>query len=158
MNAVLTRFATGRVLVPATLFDRLASRIVAEEQLSRDLAERIVEQALAFLAACARNTGAPLGPSELVDIGWHTFILHTRDYADFCDRIAGRFLHHVPTEDGDPAATGEAAHTTLMRAVAAIERAGYAVDPELWPAAGGKCNVDCSQCKNGCSDDPPPAS
>ncbi|GAB2775917.1 glycine-rich domain-containing protein [Amycolatopsis magusensis] len=156
MTAVLAPFATGRKLISTPLFDRLAGRIVAEEQLTRELAERIVEQALAFLAVCARNTGAPLAPSELVDIGWHTFILHTRDYADFCDRIAGRFLHHVPTEDGDPAETGAAAHATLSRTVAAIERAGYAVDPALWPAVNGKCNVNCSQCKNGCSDDPPP--
>jgi hypothetical protein len=158
VTAVLTPSATSRKLVTSSLFDRLAHRIVTEEQLPRDLAERIVEQALAFLAACARNTGAPVAPSELVDIGWHTFILHTRDYANFCDRIAGRFLHHVPTEDGERAATGEAAHATLMRTVAAIERAGYAVDPALWPAVSGKCNVNCSQCKNGCSDDPPPAS
>lgn len=158
MTAVLNKSTTGRSLISSALFNQLTSRIVADEKLNRDLAERIVDQALAFLAACARNTGAPLAPSELVDIGWHTFILHTRDYADFCDRIAGRFLHHVPTEDGDSAATGEAAHATLARTVAAIERAGYAVDAALWPAVNGKCNVNCSQCKNGCSDDPPPVS
>ncbi|MGC7102740.1 glycine-rich domain-containing protein [Amycolatopsis lurida] len=158
VTAVLLPFTTGRKLVSCELFDRLASRIVADERLPPGLAERIVDQALAFLAACARNTGAPLAPSELVDLGWHTFILHTRDYADFCDRIAGRFLHHVPAEVSDPEASGESAHATLVRTVAAIERAGYAVDPALWPAISGKCNVNCSQCKNGCSDDPPPAS
>ncbi|WP_410654142.1 glycine-rich domain-containing protein [Amycolatopsis sp. lyj-112] len=157
MTAVLAPSATGRTLVSGELFDRLAGRIVAEEKLDRHSAERVVDQSLAFLAACALNTGDPLAPSELVDIGWHTFILHTRDYAIFCDRIAGRFLHHVPTEAGDPGASGEAAHATLMRTVAAIERAGYAVDPALWPAVKGDCDVNCSQCKNGCSDDPPPA-
>ncbi|MEV6906663.1 hypothetical protein [Amycolatopsis sp. NPDC051071] len=72
------------------------------------------DQALAFLAACARNTGTRLAPSDPVGIGWHTFVLHTRDYADFCARIAGRFLHHVPTSDGDPKASGEAAYATLV--------------------------------------------
>ncbi|MFC3450903.1 glycine-rich domain-containing protein [Amycolatopsis speibonae] len=158
MTAVLIPSTTGRPLLSGALFERLAGRIIVEEKLDRDLAERIVDQTLAFLAACARNTGARLAPSDLVDIGWHTFILHTRDYAEFCDRIAGRFLHHVPATDGDPDASGEAAHATLMRTVTAIEQAGYAVDPALWPAAKGNCNVNCSQCKNGCSDDPPPAS
>jgi hypothetical protein len=157
VTALLNKSTTGRSLISSALFDQLASRIVADEKLNRDLAERIVDQALAFLSACATNTGAPLAPSELVDIGWHTFILHTRDYGTFCERIAGRFLHHVPTDENDPSASGEAAHTTLLRTVASIKRAGYAIDPALWPTAGGKCNVNCSQCKNGCSDDPPPA-
>jgi len=27
-------------------------------------------------------TTEPIGPSELADIGWHTFILYTNEYAD----------------------------------------------------------------------------
>jgi hypothetical protein len=29
---------------------------------------------------------------------WHTFLLFTMDYADFCERYFGHFLHHVPGE------------------------------------------------------------
>ena len=36
-------------------------------------------------------------PSIAVDGAWHEFILFTRDYAQFCDRGLGRFLHHTPT-------------------------------------------------------------
>lgn len=157
MTAVLTKPTTGRSLISAELFDRLVHRIVADEKLDRDLAERITDQALAFLWACAANTGAPLAPSELVDIGWHTFLLHTRDYAAFCDQIAGRFLHHVPTDENDPVASGEAARTTLAQTVTAIRGAGFATDPDLWPTIGGMFTGNCSQCKNGCTDDPPPA-
>ncbi len=38
----------------------------------RDLAERILDQALAFLVACSFNLGVPLAPGELVDIDRHT--------------------------------------------------------------------------------------
>lgn len=145
---------TGRALVTSPLFDRLVRRIVADEQFDHDLAERIVDQALAFLAACARNTAAPLAPSELVDIGWHTFVLHTQDYAAFCDAIAGRFLHHVPVDPEAPGSTSETAHETLMRTVTAINDIGFGVDPRLWPHAD---TVDCTGCHNGCHDDPPPA-
>lgn len=31
-----------------------------------------------------------------VDLMWHTFILFTHDYADFCNRFCGTFVHHVP--------------------------------------------------------------
>jgi len=31
-----------------------------------------------------------------VDELWHTFVIFTREYAAFCDRVAGQFMHHVP--------------------------------------------------------------
>ncbi len=34
-----------------------------------------------------------------LDEMWHTFVLFTRDYADFCERYFGFFLHHIPNED-----------------------------------------------------------
>ncbi|MCG8917511.1 hypothetical protein L6E12_17140 [Actinokineospora sp. PR83] len=146
---------TGRSLIDAGLFDRLVRRIGAEEEMDRSLAERVVDQALAFLAACAVNTADPLAPSELVDVGWHTFILHTRDYAQFCHRIAGRFIHHVPTSEYDRNADGDNARATLVRTVEAIERTGLALDEDLWSTSGSKCQK-CSGCHNGCHDDPPP--
>lgn len=35
-------------------------------------------------------------PSQVVDDLWHEFILHTRNYEEFCRRAFGRFLHHTP--------------------------------------------------------------
>ena len=37
-------------------------------------------------------------PSQVVDVGWHEFILSTRDYEKFCQASFGRFLHHTPAE------------------------------------------------------------
>lgn len=34
--------------------------------------------------------------SQDVDNLWHTFLLFTKEYADFCKKHAGRFIHHVP--------------------------------------------------------------
>ena len=34
-------------------------------------------------------------PIKEIDIVWHTFLLFTAEYADFCDRYVGRFVHHV---------------------------------------------------------------
>ncbi|MDQ3786428.1 MAG: hypothetical protein M3422_04195 [Actinomycetota bacterium] len=131
------------------MFDRLVRRVLVDDQLDHDLAGRVVDQALAFLAASARNSSAPLAPSTLVDLGWHAFLLHTREYAAFCHSLAGRFLHHVPTEG----ASSADAHETLRRTVAAIESAGFTVDVALWTHAGAG---GCTGCHNGCHDDPPP--
>lgn len=35
-------------------------------------------------------------PSQVVDDLWHEFILYTRNYAEFCRRAFGGFLHHTP--------------------------------------------------------------
>jgi len=31
-----------------------------------------------------------------IDLMWHIFLLYTRDYADYCQRYFGEFLHHQP--------------------------------------------------------------
>lgn len=37
-------------------------------------------------------------PSQAVDLAWHEFILHTRQYQAFCNRAFGRFVHHTPAQ------------------------------------------------------------
>lgn len=34
------------------------------------------------------------GPLMNLDEMWHTFILHTRAYSEFCEHYLGEFLHH----------------------------------------------------------------
>lgn len=133
MATVTPGAVSARSLVTEGLFERLTQHIVHERGADRRFAERVVDQALAFLAACARNRGQSLVPSPAVDIGWHMFILHTREYAAFCRDIAGGFIHHVPEDDESEA--GEDA-CDLRRTVAAIRAAGYQVDEELWAEAG----------------------
>ena len=159
---------TGRSLVSPALFERLTARVAAEHvDLADDMPARIIDQALAFLATCATST-RPLGPSNTVDIGWHTFLMYTHEYAEFCDRIAGRFIHHNP-EDGSewptdptsrPTSTDTAAVSVtsgpvpLARATAAMEAAGYRVDWPLWQVNAADCNSKCTQCHAGCHDSP----
>ncbi|MGQ0774844.1 MAG: hypothetical protein ACT4NY_10570 [Pseudonocardiales bacterium] len=51
----------------------------------------------------ARRPTARLSmPSKLVDDMWHEMVLHTRDYAAFCDTAFGRFLHHEPESNMSP--------------------------------------------------------
>jgi hypothetical protein len=140
--------------LPTTLADRLVARIAAEHpELSADLPARILDQTLAFLETCATST-EPIGPSELVDIGWHTFILYTHEYAEFCYRIAGRFIHHVPDDGptGDEWPTVPKANAaTLAATVATMRRAGRRVDVPLWSMNGA---TECTQCHAGCTDSP----
>ena len=35
--------------------------------------------------------------TKLIDEMWHTFILFTRDYQNFCEQYFGYYIHHYPT-------------------------------------------------------------
>jgi len=35
-------------------------------------------------------------PSKVVDVSWHEFILHTKDYHEFCEQVFGYYFHHNP--------------------------------------------------------------
>ncbi|URM99322.1 hypothetical protein LUW76_36120 [Actinomadura madurae] len=137
--------AEPKRLISADLFGRLVARIASESRISTAEAERVLTQALGFLKACALNPGAGLAPSKSVDVGWHTFVLYTREYAEFCYRVAGRFIHHTPDDQSYTGNGGASIRVT----VAAMERAGLPVDPDLW-----ETGADCSQCYQGCHDSP----
>ena len=133
-------------LVPAALFTKLAARVERDAKVDREHAERIMRQALAFLVACARNPEVPLSPSKAVDHGWHAFILHTREYADFCGRIAGHFIHHAPEDPGGERVDAVARNE---RTVEVMRRSGLPVDEELWDVGLAACSANCEKCCSG---------
>lgn len=131
-------------LISDQLWTRLVNRIVKDEEIEPALSERIMDQALGFLRLCAERPGNGYSPSEAVDTGWHTFVLYTREYAEFCQRIAGRFIHHAPNDEVGISydSTGGAERT-----VAAMQALGIVVDLELWQHS--------ANCKKDCKSDPP---
>jgi hypothetical protein len=134
-----------RELLRPALFDKLTLRVMTDDVQERHTAERIVEQAVAFLITCARHPDRHLSPSETVDAGWHAFIIHTADYAEFCHRIAGRFIHHRPSDPDE----GASEQKSIGATIAAMRDAGLYVDIDLWVP-----KTACSQCYQGCADDP----
>lgn len=140
MTAVLSGQRQARTLVGTDLFDSLVRAILRDHSdIGQDRAERIADQALAFLGACARFPEKRLAPSKTVDIGWHAFILYTREYAEFCERVAGRFIHHVPQDaPGAPQHSKEPV-SVRVDTVGAIREAGYWVDEQLWAEDAYSC-------------------
>ena len=135
-------------LIDPEVTNRLVRRVTTDHpEMNEETARRIVGQAAAFIATSGQQPGHSLVPSELVDYGWHAFILHTVDYTDFCQKTVGRFVHHVPTDEDEQTPGGAAA--ARARTVAAIQTAGYTVDAEL-----GESAADCNQCHQGCHDSP----
>ncbi|WP_067825225.1 glycine-rich domain-containing protein [Actinomadura kijaniata] len=134
-----------RELISRDLYAKLVARVTEDEDVSHERAQRIVTQALIFLKACADNPGRNLSPTEAVDPGWLAFILHTEEYAAFCDTYAGAFIHHRPVCNDDIRSGA-----TLGSTVDAIKSTGYPIDWELWTVDAANCN----QCCAGCHDSP----
>lgn len=115
-----------------------------------DFCRRGVDQMVGYLAACA-VASEPLGPSQIVDEFWHAFIVRTVPYAEFCQQIAGRFIHHKPEDDREYDDRIPASNAVRARTITAITAAGREVDLEFWPELGA---AECTQCYQGCTDSP----
>lgn len=66
-----------------------------EHHVSLSEASLRFEEMKKFLYICATRKGA-FSPSKVIDDVWHTFLLFTRDYNDFCVSHFDKFVHHVP--------------------------------------------------------------
>src|SRR5258708_601851 len=93
-----------------------------------------------FLVACALSKEV-LAPSRKLDEIWHEFLLHTRDYQDFCQTVLGVFVHHQPTDTVNPGAYNSTLSTLSQR----FGRP----NPEVWPSnLAGTCDANnCADCR-----------
>ncbi|WP_255788302.1 glycine-rich domain-containing protein [Mycobacteroides abscessus] len=154
LSAIAPAISHGRDLVDEDLWSRITCRISKEEDVTPELAERIFDQALAFLALCATApvSGVRYSPSATVDIGWHTFILYTREYLNFCNEIAGGFIHHEPSDiRGVTYPSGQ-----IGRTVEALIASGFYVDKPLWLQADADLSAlghGVADCRSYCSGD-----
>lgn len=100
-----------------------------------------------FLALSAANNGK-YGMRGPLDELWHTFILFTSRYADFCRLLGGGFIHHLPAS---PKSRGEkkSKNNSYARFLADYEKVFHEAAPaQLWPRQPGGSVLDpsCDQC------------
>ncbi|WP_167152455.1 hypothetical protein [Streptomyces sp. MBT27] len=123
----------GRDLVSPELFETLSAFCAAEYGHELSMARRIMGEALAFLWVMGTTgKGDVMAPSTIVDPGWHTFVLHSKEYAEWCEQQFGYFLHHAPNS--------KIRTKDLMLSMAdEIRAAGFDVDQRMW-AKAADCN------------------
>ncbi|MCW5250102.1 MULTISPECIES: glycine-rich domain-containing protein [unclassified Streptomyces] len=142
MTATTNAQRTGRAAAGEELFESLAHFVATHNGQSAERAERIADQAVAFVVTAATAT-VPMVPSDDVDLGLHALILHTKEYAALCEQYAGRFLHHNPKPGGggrDPEKVATSAR--------AMKAAGFVVFDDLWTMEGtnlAQCDSDCGR-------------
>ena len=142
MTATANDQKTGRAVAGEELFESLARFVVIHNGQSPERAERIVDQAVAFLVTAATAT-VPMVPSDDVDLGLHALILHTKEYAVLCEQYADRFLHHNPKPGG-----GARDLEKVAASARAMKAAGFVVLDDLWTVDGtslAQCDSDCGR-------------
>ena len=156
MTLTAARHATGlereQAIARAMAFpmDAIVERYREEQQLPAEVAREHERELKRFLVLCALDPDAPYGMNGPVDELWHTFITFTRDYAGFCDDVAGHFIHHVPTLPGaHPGADGIDGYARMLDAYE--ETFGEAPPREAWPArrASAPSGNSCTRAPHG---------
>ena len=120
--------------------NRIIARMRQDYGLSQNDASAIMQETLVFLNMVGRNPGCPSSPSPLVDIGWHTFILYTREYTEYCHKVCGSYIHHRPTDTAELRADAKPVQAT----VDFMSSNGIVYNPELWDSGPNHCDDRCS--------------
>ncbi|MGG2462804.1 hypothetical protein ACO0M4_23800 [Streptomyces sp. RGM 3693] len=117
-----------------TIWDREVALLLRDEVMVKDLAERILGNAVMYLVASMEHPEVHLGVGKVVDIGVHQIILDTPVYFAFCEAYnGGAYKHHAPfiqrRNDG-----------TVLRTADFLRSIGFMPDDELWSRDGSECS------------------
>jgi len=80
----------------------VVARISEDIKCSLEEAQCIFEDTKRFLYLCAKHRDSVMFPTPMIDVGWHAFILFTKEYAEFCEMYSGGFIHHWPSRKDKP--------------------------------------------------------
>lgn len=125
----------------------LVNRLHHVLNISQPEAEQLFEDVKKYLFL-AVITNERLAPTDAIDLGWHEFLLYTRDYASFCNRFFGAFIHHTPNPELSPHVVKTAKRTTELARGMFGEDLG-----KNWVHTSGDCFVNpCSagDCEGTC--------
>lgn len=118
------------------LWDREIALLMRDNVMVRDMAERVLGNAVMYLITAMERPDIHIGVGKVVDMGVHQIILDSPVYFAFCDLYnGGRYKHHAPLvkrrTDG-----------LVIRTADVIRGQGFDADEELWAMDG----ADCSPC------------
>ncbi len=76
----------------------VVKRFGVDHGVSMEEAQDVFLETKRWLWLCASEPARIplLSEARVIDLMWHTFLLFTRDYAQFCERYFGAFIHHYP--------------------------------------------------------------
>lgn len=133
--------------IAAYPFLQVREKILMEESISRCLVDSAIEEFRKYLSLIAVGNDGMGMISRDVDEVWHTFILFTADYAEFCADVFGHFIHHQPGTPSRPLGTGPRERFMLAY------RERYGELPAVW-GDRATCFGTCTTPSTNCQDPP----
>lgn len=98
-------------------FTPLIDQLVDKEKITEEEALKDFNDLKQFLYLCITAQGAAvIAPPPKIDALWHRFILFSREYAKFCKRYNGSFIHHDPHTKGTKSLSHDAIAETIKMA------------------------------------------
>ncbi len=83
------------------------ARLLASGTMPPDWVDEAILEFRRYLALRLVTSEPPVMLSRQVDEVWHTLLIFTRMYADFCATTFGYFIHHDPNLEPDPDLTDD---------------------------------------------------
>lgn len=137
-------------------FAQVKEKLLLEGEIPPDAIDEAISEFRKYLLLVALGHKSVAMVSREVDTVWHTFILFTKDYAQFSKEAFGFFLHHqpsIPSQPIDP--------SSRQRFVDAYHQE-FGDLPKIWaaglesdPKGDGCCGEDCAP-DPPCSGEPDP--
>jgi hypothetical protein len=105
---------------------------------------RLHEQELKkYLYICSQNPDRGWPMVNSIDDLWHTFLIFTPDYHQFCRGVGVPYLHHQPLNDGEDTSGIPQAYQDFLR----LYRRDFGEPPRsVWPQT-----LELKDCGSGCS-------
>ena len=131
----------------------IITKLCSEYDFEQEVAKEYFIEAKKFLYLCA-NTIDRLAPSAEIDNIWHTFILFTKDYRQYCMHFLGKFIDHIPEVAKDTEELGEPKENCLLNTITHYENVLGELNNEVWQVPfkneleeDDDC-FNCNSCKN----------
>jgi hypothetical protein len=120
----------------------IVTSLMQENSWSLEFTDRVILEfkKYVFLSVVSHKR---LSPSQLVDLVWHKFLLHTRLYwEDFCSYTLEQPFHHYPNQGGEDN-LGQYQQMYCNTLTCYLEIFGERPSPEIW-----EVNVDSENCQS----------
>lgn len=123
----------------------IVEKFCSEYDIEPDLGKEYFVEIKKFLYLCA-STSETLAPSAEIDKIWHSFILFTKDYRQYCLQFLGKFIDHVPEVKKDNSPPKE---NYLQNTIVAYESEFGELNNDVWQIPHyGEIEEDCTNCTN----------
>ena len=146
MNAVAVAPTLHRDAIMAFPMGNIVTRYAKENPDLASKAKLHERELKRYLFLCAKypERGWPMVNS--IDELWHTFIIFTKDYHEFCQQLGLQYLHHQPVNDGDDLSDIPATYQEFLK----LYRQEFGpASSAVWPRK--LAGSDCASCGKGCS-------